>query len=120
MNRRRRLDRGKALSASDLETVATWGRYQDVDRDGIPYRTLPGTPHPSAGFFTRGGGHDEFARYSESPEVFQGNLDRLVRKHDGARAAIPGPIVDASGRDVAILAYGTTRVLRASRSTTCA
>jgi 2-oxoglutarate ferredoxin oxidoreductase subunit alpha len=102
------LDRGKVLSARDLETISTWGRYQDVDGDGIPYRTLPGTAHPNAGYFTRGTGHDEFARYSESPEVFERNLDRLLRKHDRARAAVPSPIIEQSGRAVAILAYGTT------------
>ncbi len=101
-------DRGKVLSADDLASMKTWGRYRDVDKDGIPYRTLPGTKHPNAGFFTRGTGHDEEARYSEQPEVWQRNLDRLLRKLETARTTVPAPIVDEKGNKVAILAYGTT------------
>jgi 2-oxoglutarate/2-oxoacid ferredoxin oxidoreductase subunit alpha len=101
-------DRGKILSADDLASMKTWGRYRDVDKDGIPYRTLPGTKHPNAGFFTRGTGHDEEARYSEQPEVWQRNLDRLLRKLETARTTVPAPIVDEKGNKVAILAYGTT------------
>ena len=101
-------DRGKVLGASDLNALESWGRYRDVDRDGIPYRTLPGTPHTEAGFFTRGTGHDEDAHYSESPVVWQNNLDRLVRKHETARTVVPGPTLDEDGRAVGILAYGTT------------
>ncbi len=102
-------DRGKVLDADDLASMKSWGRYRDVDKDGIAYRTLPGTKHPGAGFFTRGTGHDEEARYSEMPEVWQRSLDRLSRKHDTARSVVPGPIVDEKkGRKVAILAYGTT------------
>ncbi|GAC1656178.1 MAG: 2-oxoacid:acceptor oxidoreductase subunit alpha [Vulcanimicrobiaceae bacterium] len=101
-------DRGKVLSAEDLSKVESWGRYRDVDKDGIPYRTLPGTNHPNAGFFTRGTGHDEEALYSESPEMFKQNLDRLVRKHDTARTFVPQPVTDEAGANVAILATGTT------------
>ncbi len=102
-------DRGKVLGADDLSSMKSWGRYRDVDKDGIPYRTLPGTKHPNAGFFTRGTGHDEEARYSEMPDVWQRNLDRLVRKHDTARSVVPAPIVEEKkGVKVAILAYGTT------------
>ena len=101
-------DRGKVLTAEDLNRLPSWGRYRDVDNDGIPYRTLPGTKHSDAGFFTRGTGHDEEARYSELPDVWKRNLDRLVRKHESARMSVPAPVVDASGVRVAILAYGTT------------
>ncbi|MBV8245888.1 MAG: 2-oxoacid:acceptor oxidoreductase subunit alpha [Candidatus Eremiobacteraeota bacterium] len=101
-------DRGKVLGAKELALLESWGRYRDVDHDGIPYRTLPGTEHEDAGFFTRGTGHDEEALYSEQPETFKNNLDRLVRKHATARAAVPAPIADESGKAVAILAYGTT------------
>lgn len=101
-------ERGKVLTAEDLNRVPSWGRYRDVDKDGIPYRTLPGTKHPNAAFFTRGTGHDEEARYSELPEVWKRNLDRLVRKHETARTVVPGPIVEGKGHRVAILAYGTT------------
>ncbi|MDP9016978.1 MAG: 2-oxoacid:acceptor oxidoreductase subunit alpha, partial [Candidatus Eremiobacteraeota bacterium] len=101
-------DRGKVLSAQDLSKVESWGRYRDVDNDGIAYRTLPGTQHPNAGYFTRGTGHDEEARYSESPEMFKRNLDRLVRKHETARLAVPQPVVDEAGHACALLAVGTT------------
>ena len=101
-------DRGKVLSVKDLNKVESWGRYRDVDHDGIPYRTLPGTEHDGAGFFTRGTGHDENARYSEMPDVWQRNLDRLVRKHDTARTVVPQPIVSEAASPVGIIAYGTT------------
>ncbi len=101
-------DRGKVLDAAKLEEVKSWGRYRDVEGDGIPYRTLPGTEHPLAGYFTRGSGHDEQANYSENPDVYRGNLDRLARKHDTARSWVPQPLADDLGRDVGIIAYGTT------------
>jgi len=101
-------DRGKVMSAEDLAKVESWGRYRDVDKDGITYRTLPGTEHRDAGYFTRGTGHDEEAKYSESPEMFKQNLDRLVRKHETARAAVPQPLIDESANAIGIIAYGTT------------
>ena len=101
-------DRGKVLSAADLNKLDSWGRYRDIDHDGIPYRTLPGTAHSDAGFFTRGTGHDEEARYSELPDVWQRNLERLLRKHDTARSSVPAPVVEERGAAAAILAYGTT------------
>jgi 2-oxoglutarate ferredoxin oxidoreductase subunit alpha len=104
----RPFDRGKVLDAQALETVKSWGRYRDVEGDGIPYRTIPGTEHPLAGYFTRGSGHDENAHYSESPVVYQNNLDRLTRKHDTARNAVPAPVIDECGHASAIIAYGTT------------
>jgi len=79
-------DRGKVLSKADLERLAgEWARYRDVDGDGVPYRTLPGTDHPAAGYFTRGSGHDERARYTESSEAYgaesaAGAGDRRVRR----------------------------------------
>jgi 2-oxoglutarate ferredoxin oxidoreductase subunit alpha len=101
-------DRGKVLDAKALEEVKSWGRYRDVEGDGIPYRTLPGTEHPLAGYFTRGSGHDENAHYSENPAVFKTNLDRLARKHDTARTYVPQPLADEAGHSVGIIAYGTT------------
>jgi 2-oxoglutarate/2-oxoacid ferredoxin oxidoreductase subunit alpha len=101
-------DRGKVLTEKDLNKLEGWGRYRDVDRDGIPYRTLPGTNHGNAGYFTRGTGHDEEARYSEMPDVWQRNLDRLVRKHETARTVVPQPLVDEHGSKIGIIAYGTT------------
>jgi 2-oxoglutarate ferredoxin oxidoreductase subunit alpha len=79
------LDRGKVLSAEDLTRLqGEWKRYADVDGDGICYRTLPGTHHPSAAYFTRGTGHNESAAYSERPEEWSANLIRLAKKHDHA------------------------------------
>lgn len=101
-------DRGKVLSADDLNRLESWGRYRDADGDGIPYRTLPGTEHSKAGFFTRGSGHDEDAAYSEDPAVYARNLHRLERKHNTARSYVPQPVVEESGNKIAILAYGTT------------
>ena len=100
------LDRGKVLDAETLARLGDWGRYKDVDGDGIPYRSLPGTGMPS--YFTRGTGHNEKALYSERPDDFVHNLDRLNRKYETARQLVPGPIVDGSGAKVGLLAYGTT------------
>ena len=101
-------DRGKLLRAEDLTARPDWGRYRDVDGDGIPYRTIPGTDHPAAGYFTRGTGHDEEAKYSENPEVWLRNLNRLARKHDTARTLVPQPQCEDAGNAVGILAYGST------------
>jgi 2-oxoglutarate ferredoxin oxidoreductase subunit alpha len=91
------LDRGKVLSAADLERLGGFARYSDPDGDGIGWRTLPGTDHPRAAYFTRGSGHDEEATYSERPEVFERNLARLARKADGARPHLPAPVLDGTG-----------------------
>ena len=101
-------DRGKVLDAEDLEKVEGWGRYRDVDGDGIAYRTLPGTHNPLAGYFTRGSGHDEDARYSERPEVYQRVLDRLAAKHETARLHVPAPVIDESGNRAGIIAFGSS------------
>jgi 2-oxoglutarate ferredoxin oxidoreductase subunit alpha len=103
------LDRGKVLDAAALEKVQEFARYRDVDGDGIPYRTVPGTPHPRAAFFSRGTGHTDRATYSEKPEDWQSNMDRLVRKFNTARNITPQPVVDLqAGADVAIIAYGSS------------
>ncbi len=103
-------DRGKVLSKEDLDRLAgQWGRYSDVDHDGVTYRTLPGTDHPAAGFFTRGSGHDEQARYTENADAYQRNMDRLLRKLETARQALPAPIVDeGAGSKVGLIAFGST------------
>jgi 2-oxoglutarate/2-oxoacid ferredoxin oxidoreductase subunit alpha len=105
-------DRGKVLSKEDLERLSgEWARYRDVDGDGVPYRTLPGTDHPSAGFFTRGSGHDENARYTESAVHYARNMDRLNRKFETARKAMPAPVVDETTRSaVGLIAFGSTHV----------
>ncbi len=88
-------DRGKVLTAEDLQARGgKWGRYLDEDGDGIPYRTIPGTEHPLAGYFTRGTGHNEYAYYSERSEDWEKNLFRLRRKFDTARTLVPAPIID--------------------------
>jgi 2-oxoglutarate ferredoxin oxidoreductase subunit alpha len=101
------IDRGKVLSAEKLKELGEWGRYKDVDGDGIPYRTLPGSGLPA--YFTRGSGHNEKGQYSERPDDFVNNLDRLSRKYDTARKAVPAPVVEAAtGAKVGIIAYGTS------------
>lgn len=103
-------DRGKVLSKADLERLSgEWGRYRDVDGDGIPYRTLPGTDHPAAGFFTRGSGHDELARYTENADAYARNMDRLSKKFETARHELPAPIVDETSKSpIGLIAFGST------------
>ena len=104
----RRYDRGKVLDAEELESVEVYGRYMDVDGDGIGYRTLPGT-HPEKGaFFTRGTSRDEFAAYTEAPEAYQKNMERLLLKWETAKKIVPGPEVVSSDQAVGVLYYGTT------------
>jgi 2-oxoglutarate ferredoxin oxidoreductase subunit alpha len=101
--------RGKVLSAEEVRQRGGFERYKDVDGDGIGYRTLPGTPEPLAGWFARGSGHNEKAIYSERPEVYVNNVDRLNRKFETARQKVPGPVVTESAKhEVGIIAYGTS------------
>ncbi len=103
------LDRGKVLSKADLERLGGFSRYKDVDGDGIGWRTLPGTDHPRAAYFTRGTGHDEEAAYSESPVGFEANMERLARKFETARSLVPAPEQRGSGKArIGILAYGSS------------
>ena len=101
--------RGKILNEEDLKRLGGFSRYKDVDGDGISYRTLPGTNVPQAAYFTRGSGHNEKAQYSERPDDYVHNMDRLARKFDTARGAVPAPVrhVDGTSR-VGIIAYGTS------------
>ncbi len=102
-------DRGKVLTREDLEKLAgDWGRYRDVDHDGVTYRTLPGTDHPAAGFFTRGSGHDEQARYTENADAYARNMDRLSRKLETARHTLPAPVVEEDGKAIGLIAFGST------------
>jgi 2-oxoglutarate ferredoxin oxidoreductase subunit alpha len=103
------LDRGKVLTAEDLERLGSFARYRDVDGDGIGWRTLPGTPHPKASYFTRGSGHNDAAIYTEKPDEYQAGMERLVRKFEGARKLVPGPVVVKDGTSkIGFIAYGTT------------
>jgi 2-oxoglutarate ferredoxin oxidoreductase subunit alpha len=104
------MDRGKVLWEVDLERLqGQWGRYLDVDGDGIPYRTLPGVRHPAAAYFTRGTGHDENARYSEDNEVWHDSLERLKAKYQTARQYVPVPVVEKmENARIGIIAFGST------------
>lgn len=88
---KRTYNRGKVLNAEELDKIAKFGRYLDVDNDGIPYRTLPGT-HPTKGsYFTRGTSRDEYAVYTEDSEAYQRNMIRLIKKWDTAKNLVPAP-----------------------------
>lgn len=110
-DKEKKYDRGKVLTAEDLEKPdLDWGRYLDVDGDGIPYRTIPGT-HPSkGGYFTRGTSKDEYARYTEKGEVYKRNVDRIAVKFNTAKKVVPKPQVyqDKSIGKRGILFFGTT------------
>ena len=106
----RKLDRGKVLNAAELEAAADFGRYLDVDGDGIPYRTLPGT-HPSkGGYFTRGTSRDRYARYTEEGSAYVDNMQRLLRKFETASGLIPPPLRTDCGRAGAngVIYFGST------------
>jgi 2-oxoglutarate ferredoxin oxidoreductase subunit alpha len=103
------LAHGKVLTGEELEKVEDWGRYKDVDGDGIGYRTLPGTDHPRAAYFTRGTGHNEYALYSEDPEDWLENSMRLKRKFETAREVLPHPILSTGENPrFGLIAYGST------------
>ena len=106
----RQYDRGKVLNAEDLDRIAKFGRYLDVDNDGITYRTLPGT-HPTKGsFFTRGTSRDEYAKYTEDGVVYARNMDRLVKKWNTAKDLVPAPQLYEHGApsDIGMIFFGTT------------
>jgi 2-oxoglutarate ferredoxin oxidoreductase subunit alpha len=100
-------DRGKVLTPEILKRIGEWGRYKDVDGDGIPYRTIPGDGMPA--FFTRGSGHNAKAQYSERPDDYVENVDRLARKFETARTFVPAPVVDLrKNARIGIIGYGTS------------
>jgi 2-oxoglutarate ferredoxin oxidoreductase subunit alpha len=101
------VDRGKVLTPEVLKKIGEWGRYKDVDGDGIPYRTIPGDGMPS--YFTRGSGHNAKGQYSERPDDYVDNMDRLARKFETARGWVPKPVVDlVPGAKIGFLGYGTS------------
>ena len=103
------LDRGKVLSAEDLDRLGGFGRYADVDGDGIPYRTLPATKHNKASYFTRGSGHNAKAQYTEREDDYVNNVDRLSRKFETMRQFVPAPVVhDNPKAKIGFVASGTS------------
>ncbi len=103
------LDRGKVLTKEDLDRLGSFARYRDVDGDAIGWRTLPGTLHPKAAYFTRGSGHNDAAGYTEKPDEYQAVMERLSRKFESARKLVPAPIAFKVGTSrVGILAFGST------------
>ncbi len=102
------INRGKVLTADQV--TKEYGRYKDIDGDGIPYRTLPGNAHPLAAWFARGTGHNENAVYSERPDDWEKNMARLLHKFETARGLVPAPVIDiVDDADIGIIAYGTTQ-----------
>jgi 2-oxoglutarate ferredoxin oxidoreductase subunit alpha len=109
-NDERLYDRGKVLSSTKLEEIVEFGRYLDVDGDGVPYRTLPGA-HPTLGaYFTRGTSRDRYARYTEDPAPYVDNMERLALKFETARALAPRPVVKvaAGPTPVGVVYFGST------------
>jgi 2-oxoglutarate ferredoxin oxidoreductase subunit alpha len=103
------IKRGKVLSKEDLHRLGNFSRYKDVDGDGIGWRTLPGIDHPNGAWFARGSGHNEKSQYSERPDDYVNNVDRLARKFDTARKFVPKPVAVANGTSkVGVIAYGTS------------
>ena len=107
----RKYDRGKVLSEKDLDDMSErWGRYKDVDGDGIGYRTYPGT-HPTKGsYFTRGSSHDDYAAYTEDSSIYEDNMQRLVLKWETAKSVVPQPQIKYRDKEskVAAIFYGTS------------
>lgn len=103
------LDRGKVLTAEQLNKLGEFARYKDVDGDGIPYRTLPGTDSPIASYFTRGSGHNEKAQYTERPDDYVHLMDRLNRKYNTARKYVPKPeVITEKDAKIGLIAFGSS------------
>jgi 2-oxoglutarate ferredoxin oxidoreductase subunit alpha len=108
------IKRGKVLDKDALAKLGGFARYRDLDGDGVGYRTLPGTDHPAAAYFTRGSGHNDKSNYSERPDDYENNMERLNRKFETARSFVPRPEIlkgDKAGGEkvkIGIIAYGTS------------
>ncbi len=108
------VDRGKVIRTAEefsahIEKYKEFARYRDVDGDGIPWRTLPGTiDNPAAAYFTRGSGHSDRAGYSERPDDYKNNMDRLARKFETARLHVPKPVIEGGGSRIGIVQYGSS------------
>ncbi len=104
----KKYDRGKVLTAKDLEEIEDYGRYLDVDGDGIPWRTYPGV-HPEKGsYFTRGSSHDPMAAYTEDGNIYAENMDRLAKKFAGSVQYLPQPEIVSEGSKRGMIYFGTT------------
>jgi 2-oxoglutarate ferredoxin oxidoreductase subunit alpha len=102
------INRGKMLTPEILKKLGTWGRYQDVEDDGIPYRTVPGDGMPA--YFARGSGHNAKGQYSERPDDYVENMDRLSKKFETARRYVPKPEIDTvQGAKIGFIGYGTSQ-----------
>ncbi len=108
------IKRGKVLHKEELEKLGSFARYKDLDGDGVGYRTLPGTDHPAAAYFTRGSGHNDHSGYSERPDDYENNMERLNRKFETARSFVPRPEISKGANSggekvkIGIIAYGTS------------
>ena len=103
------ISRGKVLTAEDLNKLGGFARYRDLDGDGVGYRTLPGTNHPAAAYFTRGSGHNDKAQYSERENDYIDNMDRLTHKFETMRRHVPEPVVQiAEQAKIGFIAVGTS------------
>jgi 2-oxoglutarate/2-oxoacid ferredoxin oxidoreductase subunit alpha len=108
------IKRGKVLDKADLDKLGGFARYKDLDGDGVGYRTLPGTNHPAAAYFTRGSGHNDKSSYSERPDDYENNMERLNRKFETVRSFVPRPEIlkgansGSSKEKIGIIAYGTS------------
>jgi 2-oxoglutarate ferredoxin oxidoreductase subunit alpha len=102
-----RPDRGKVLTAEQLEKMQTFYRYLDVDGDGITARTLPGV-HPKGAFFTRGSGHNKYGAYTEDSLEYAEVMERLAHKTEGARDAVPPAVIHSHGAEIGIVAAGSS------------
>jgi 2-oxoglutarate/2-oxoacid ferredoxin oxidoreductase subunit alpha len=103
------IKRGKVLDKEDLTKLGGFARYKDLDGDGVGYRTLPGTDHPAAAYFTRGSGHNDKSNYSERPDDYENNMERLNRKFETARSFVPRPeLLKGTNAKIGIIAYGTS------------
>jgi len=103
------MNRGKVLTAEDLDRLGGFARYADVDGDGVGYRTLPGTNHPKAGYFTRGSGHNANAQYTEREDDYIANMDRLAHKFEVMRGHVPEPVEETrAGARIGMIAIGSS------------
>jgi 2-oxoglutarate ferredoxin oxidoreductase subunit alpha len=103
------IERGKVLNADDVARLGGFARYRDVDGDGVGYRTLPGTRHPLAAYFTRGSGHNDKAQYTEREDDYMNNMDRLAHKFEVMRQHVPAPAVEIrEGARIGLVSIGTS------------